>query len=90
MFARSSTKNLSKTAYAEPAEPMDTMSVTGKLANYIAQDRWIIFGALGVFTLSPAYSWSKLLIRGFAMSGFMFNSQLQCLGDFVGKSLQIA
>lgn len=90
MFARSSTKNLSKTAYVEPAEPMDTMSVTGKLANYIVQDCWTMLSAWGVFTLSPAYDWGKLLTRGFAMGGFMFNSQVQFFGDFVGKNLQIA
>ena len=46
MFARSSTKNISKSAEnnSERTSPMGSMNITGRLANFSARRRWTVLG----------------------------------------------
>lgn len=58
MFARSTTENLTQPAVSQEVKPMDSMNITGKLANFSARRRWTVLGA-----------WMVVLVAAFFAAG---------------------
>lgn len=58
MFARSTTENLTQPAVSQEVKPMDSMNITGKLANFSARRHWTVLGA-----------WMVVLVAAFFAAG---------------------